>query len=132
MDTIITTECVETGSRALATRVPSDAMLATRLMTRTGKKETPSAGAYALLALVIENENREEGALILREAVETLGISSAGVTTLCDSLELCGYAKRRHSADDRRVIYLEATKKGQRYLEEIRSEFFTAQKEAVA
>jgi DNA-binding MarR family transcriptional regulator len=54
------------------------------------------------------------------DLAELLHITPGAVTGLCDKLVSGGYAKRRRAEDDRRVVYVEISRKGLETLTEVR------------
>lgn len=64
-----------------------------------------------LLQEVIDKGPQQPGQL-----AEALGISSGGVTALCNKLVQRGYITRKRSSFDRRIIYIRATNKGEQLL----------------
>lgn len=62
-----------------------------------------------------------------KKIAATMQMSASSVTQFIDSLDQRGYIKREHDEQDRRIIYISLSKKGQakiNQLEEKRKEYF--------
>ena len=60
------------------------------------------------------------GRATTKDIATATGVTTGNITGLVDKLEAEGLVVRDRSEKDRRVVYLEATKKGQSLLEELR------------
>lgn len=63
-----------------------------------------------------------EGPQKATDLADALYITSGAVTGLSDKLIMGGYANRNRAEDDRRVVYLEITEKGNDILETVRKQ----------
>lgn len=72
------------------------------------------AGTHAerIALLVID-----EAPMPISQVADTVGMSRGAMTTIADRLVAQKLVKRVHTADDRRIVLLEATAKGRRAVE---------------
>jgi DNA-binding MarR family transcriptional regulator len=99
-----------------ANRVHSVALRLLRII-RTVDVETGLSGPRASLLSVLVFA----GPLSISRLAEAEQVSVPAITKLVDGLARDGLARRRRSADDRRVVTVEATARGRRLLEEGRA-----------
>ncbi|WP_248927635.1 MarR family winged helix-turn-helix transcriptional regulator [Paenibacillus hamazuiensis] len=62
-----------------------------------------------------------EGPLKVSQIAEALCLTSGAITTLSDKLISAGYAIRKRTEEDRRVVYLEITPQGRAMLDKMRA-----------
>ncbi|MCZ8518127.1 MULTISPECIES: MarR family winged helix-turn-helix transcriptional regulator [Paenibacillus] len=75
-------------------------------------------GVSASQAVILE-KLASEGPLKVSQIAEMLFITSGAVTSLSDKLISGGFASRTRSEEDRRVVMMEITDKGQKILESL-------------
>lgn len=92
-------------------------MLNRRLAQQWGKHV--EQGISSSQAIILE-QLASRGQLRASDLAEVLNITSGAVTSLCDKLIKCGYAKRSRTEEDRRVVYLDITEKGRDMLDSVR------------
>ncbi len=63
-----------------------------------------------------------KGGATQRQMAEFLGVSSGYVTGLVDRLEAAGFAERKRDANDRRVVHVTATSRGQQMHDRVHAE----------
>ncbi|MEM3670253.1 MAG: MarR family transcriptional regulator [Thermoprotei archaeon] len=64
---------------------------------------------------------KQQGPVSMARISGELMITPAGATVMVDRLEERGFLRRVHSKDDRRVVYVKLTRKGEEKLEKARS-----------
>jgi DNA-binding MarR family transcriptional regulator len=78
-----------------------------------------SPGRFTILMLLYDKLTGEPLALTPAELAEKANVARATITGLVDTLERDGLVTRRHDADDRRMMLVHLTAKGQAALESI-------------
>lgn len=71
---------------------------------------------------IILEKLEAEGPQKASSLAEALSLSGGAITGLSDKLISCGFARRRRTEDDRRVVYLEITPKGREALKQVRQQ----------
>jgi len=84
---------------------------------RFGLNRTDGRGFEILMRL---------GPMTANRLAAQLGMTTGGVTTVIDRLEKAGYARRRHDKNDRRLVLVEATERGEQKEREIFGELIAA------
>ncbi|MFC5652348.1 MarR family winged helix-turn-helix transcriptional regulator [Paenibacillus solisilvae] len=59
------------------------------------------------------------GSLKVSELAESLGLTSGAITGISDKMIAEGYVERSRAEDDRRVVYIEITSKGEQMLDRV-------------
>lgn len=89
-----------------------------RRMVRKFVKERDkvSVEGIALPGLLILHKVVRDGEQKLGDLAEQLDLTSGAITALCDKLEKKGFAKRRRTVEDRRLVLLDITEEGRSLL----------------
>ena len=81
----------------------------TRLACALSDAEAPASLVHEALAAIAASPDRM---VSMSALAGTLGVSTGGCTKLVDRMIAAGFARRRHSSTDRRIIYAELTESG--------------------
>lgn len=99
----------------ITTPVTIDPFAAARMLKSMAEYNLSASATHALCVI------REAGAdaLTMSTTAKALGLSTAALTGLADTLEALGFITRRPARVDRRVIWLELTEQGRAALTDI-------------
>lgn len=93
------------------------------------EKNKLSLGQFDILATL--RRNGKKGGLTPTRLLESVVLSSGGLTARLDALAEAGYVSRRPSPDDRRMVVIELTSKGRRVIDHATKTRFTEAKQAL-
>ncbi|BBH22855.1 MarR family transcriptional regulator [Paenibacillus baekrokdamisoli] len=92
-----------------------------RTLLKSMKQEWNKHGTYSLsfTQFKVLFKLQAEGAQKVSELAEAMGMTPGAITGIADKLIAEGYIKRSRAEDDRRVVYIELTDKGERMLKQL-------------
>jgi DNA-binding MarR family transcriptional regulator len=79
------------------------------------ERHSLTLGQFDILATL--RRNGKKGGLTPSQLLESVMLSSGGMTARLDALADAGYIKRKTSEDDRRMVLIELTSKGRRVID---------------